>query len=263
MKQRTLFAVAVFATAFTIACSKSPAGPTSPQAGDGGGSTETDGTLKVSAPIAVSPADGAEVQELNPPLVIANSTPLYPADLPLSYVFEVLDAAGDVVHRSEPLEAGPDGHTWYRGGLHLRNDQVYSWRAYAVYAEQRGPTSSAASFKLFGSSRFGTVCRGSESEIVACRKAQYGHVPHDQLHELMEKIAYDLNVNGHEHRPYGRLVKTTGNNCHGYSCDIICSNANGQHRQWDVLMDEDSAQIPGWGRVGNVAVRPCEAAPDR
>jgi hypothetical protein len=119
--------------------------------------------------------------------------------------------------------------------------------------------SAAASFKTFD--RFGISCAdsGSEVAIVACRKAQYGHIPHEELTEFLRKVAHDLNSAGAEHRPYGLLVKDVGNNCHGYSCDIICSNTGGVHRQWDVLSDEDGDQSPGWSRLGRIAARPCEA----
>jgi hypothetical protein len=59
--------------------------------------------------------------------------------------------------------------------------------------------------------------------------------------------------------PYGILVKSEGHNCHGYSCDIICSNTGGVHRQWDVLSDEDGDQVPGWRRLDRIPARPCQA----
>jgi len=262
MKHHIAFAVAVAAaTAFTLACSDSGNGPSAPSfLTSGAADAAADGsTLKVTAPEAVSPTGGAEVSDLDPDLVINNAAPRFVQDLALSYVFEVMNSANQVVYRSAPIPQGGGGRTSHEIDVDLDDDEVHTWRAYAVYQGQRGPTSAAASFKTFN--RFGTVCHGGEVQIVACRKAQYGHIPHDRLPEFLERVAYDLNVNGHEHRPYGRLVKTVGNNCQGYSCDIICAGQGGGQRQWDVLIDEDSLQGPVWNRVPETNVRPCEAAP--
>jgi len=259
MKYQHLSALAVAAlTATTLACSQAPAPPTSP-AGSSPAGTEAgpDGsTLKVTAPVAVSPVGGVVITDLDPDLVITNGTGRFVQNLALSYVFEITDSENRVVYRSNPVPQGAGGTTTHEIATDLESDEGYTWRAYAVFQGQRGPMSSATSFRTFN--RFGVSCRGTEADIVACRKAQYGHIPHEELHLFLEKVAYDLNQMGHEHRPYGRLVKDAGNNCHGYSCDIICSDANGQQRQWDVLLDEDIQQGPVWNRVPEIAVRPCE-----
>jgi hypothetical protein len=51
------------------------------------------------------------------------------------------------------------------------------------------------------------------------------------------------------------LVKTTGNNCDGYSCDIICAQNGADHDQYDVLLDET---FPQWNELADPTVRPCE-----
>lgn len=246
---------AVLVMASALACSQPSAPPTSPAAGASGTGAAADGsTLKVTSPIPVSPVGGVEITDLDPDLVITNAQGKF-VSLPLAYVFEVTDESGQVVYRSAEIPAGANGRTTHEIAKDLKDDETHTWKAYAVYQGQRGPASSTASFKTFN--RFGTICRGSEAQIVACRKAQYGHIPHSKLPEFLERVAYDLNVNGHEWAPYGRLIKDIGNNCQGYSCDIICSDT-GMHRQWDVLIDEDSLQGPVWNRVAEVAVRPCE-----
>ena len=259
MKYQKLCALAVATlTATTLACSQSAAPPTSPTGNNpGGADAGPDGsTLKVTAPVAVEPINGDLITDLDPDLVITNGGGRFVQNLELAYVFEVTDDENRVVYRSAPVAPGSDGTTRHEIDDDLESDETYTWRAYAVYQGHRGPMSAVTSFRTFN--RFGVACRGTEVEIVACRKAQYGRIRHDELHEFLEKVAYDLNQMGHEHRPYGRLVKDTGNNCHGYSCDIICSNANGQQRQWDVLLDEDILQAPVWNRVPEIAVRPCE-----
>lgn len=250
------FAVAA-ATAFTLACGSDggPASPT-PTAGPATDAVADGSTLKVTPPSAISPGGGEVVTDLDPDLVINNAAPKFVERLALAYVFEVLNSTGQVVYRSDPVPQDDDGQTEHEIDTDLADDEVHTWRAYAVHQGHRGPMSAPESFRTFN--RFGTVCRGTELQIVACRKAQYGHIPHDKLPEFLERVAHDLNVNGHEWRPYGRLVKTEGNNCGGFSCDIICSDRGGQ-RQWDVLIDEDSLQGPVWNRVGEINVRPCRA----
>lgn len=259
MKYNKLFAFAAAAsTATALACSQGPTPPTSP-AGSPFSSIAAgpDGaTLKATAPVAVSPVGGVEVTDLDPDLVINNAAPTFVSGLPLAYVFEVFGDKGTLVYRSNPIAAGGGGRTIHEIATDLRDDEVHTWRAYAVYAGQRGPMSATTSFKTFN--RFGTVCKGTEAEIVACRKLQYGHIPHHKLPEFLERVAYDLNVGGHEWAPYGRLIKDAGKNCGGYSCDIICSGQGSGQRQWDVLLDEDSFQGPVWNRVPEIAPRPCE-----
>lgn len=259
MRYQKLLTFAAAASAATaLACSQASTPPTSPAGTQPSAiAAGPDGaTLKASAPVAVSPVGGVVITDLDPDLVITNAAPTYVPDLPLSYVFEVTDEDGKLVYRSTPIAAGAGGRTTHEIGIDLRDDETHTWRAYAVYQGQRGPRSAVASFKTFN--RFGTVCTGSELAIVECRKAQYGFIPHDKLPEFLERVAYDLNRGGHEHRPYGRLLKDIGANCHGYSCDIICSGQGSGQRQWDVLEDENAKQGPQWSRVGTINVRVCE-----
>lgn len=259
MKYQKVFALAVAAsTASVLACGQASTPPTSPsgvtpgisKAGPGGS------TLKTTAPVAVSPVGGVEITDRSPDLVISNATPKFTTTLPLSYIFEVTDEDGRVVYTSTPVPAGGNGRTQHEVDMNLNSNERHTWRAWAVYQNARGPESATAVFRTFN--RFGTPCFGSEQQIVECRKTQYGHIEHHQLPEFLERVAWDLNNNGHEWAPYGRLVKLDGNNCGGYSCDIICSDAGGFQRQWDVLLDEDSLQGPVWNRVPEISVRACE-----
>ena len=261
MKKQTSLALLIAgATALTLACSQSSAPPTSPAGIDGGGSSaNADGsTLKVTSPTLASPVGGIEVTDSSPILTINNSTGRFVQNLALSYVFEVLNANGQVVYRSNPVAAGSGGQTSHHMPQDLEFNANFTWRAWAVYQNQRGPAATTGAFRVF--SRFGQTCTapiGQEFVIVQCRIDQYEELEEDILPELMERIAWDLNQGGHEWAPYGRLVKTTGNNCHGYSCDIICSDAGGFQRQWDVLIDE---AVGAWQRVDGegVVTRPCE-----
>lgn len=71
------------------------------------------------------------------------------------------------------------------------------------------------------------------------------------LATLMRNIAIRLGP------PYGVLIKTTGNNCDGLACDIICIGNGPGQRQFDVLGDEGGESVPGWGEVPVPTVREC------
>lgn len=70
----------------------------------------------------------------------------------------------------------------------------------------------------------------------------------DNSVKLLKQVAFE--VKGGVYR------KTTGNNCNGYSCDIICF-ADG--RGYDVLIDATGAATPAWqGPVPGIVAANCE-----
>jgi hypothetical protein len=73
----------------------------------------------------------------------------------------------------------------------------------------------------------------------------------------MKEVAYDLNqLDISDKGGFGVLVKDIGNNCLGYSCDIICEGNGGNQNQFDILRDESE---PQWSEVGDgLVVRFCE-----
>jgi hypothetical protein len=258
MRNQTLYlAATALLAAATIACGSGspPASPTTAGLGLVEAGT-TGGRLKVTAPVPVSPLGGVVLDDDDPDLLINNASGRFVSNLPLSYVFEVFDE-GQRVYRSQPIPAGSNGRTTHEIQTLLKFDEGYTWHAFAVYGGEEGPASPRATFRTYN--RFGESCAhlGNEHAIVICRRAQYGFMSVDQRIEFLRRIAYDLNRLPAEHAPYGVLVKSSGHNCNGYSCDIICSDT-GRHRQWDVMLDEDGIQAPVWNRLGDVAVRPCE-----
>jgi hypothetical protein len=63
-------------------------------------------------------------------------------------------------------------------------------------------------------------------------------------------------------RSWGLLVKDSGSNCNGYSCDILCQGSGSGQVQRDVLLDAEDAQLPIWGDPmsgSDIVVRPCQA----
>ena len=84
----------------------------------------------------------------------------------------------------------------------------------------------------------------------------------DQIVAFLRASAKDINALGTEGSPWGVLVKTSGAQCNGYSCDILCLGNGPGQIQRDVLIDAEGAQEPVWGGPmsgGSIAVRPCEA----
>jgi hypothetical protein len=77
----------------------------------------------------------------------------------------------------------------------------------------------------------------------------------DQIN-FLKQSARDFNAARIPNGPWGVLIKTIGNNCHGYSCDILCAGQGPGQIQVDVLINEE---IVTWGGpIFNPTVRQCE-----
>ncbi len=108
----------------------------------------------------------------------------------------------------------------------------------------------------------------SPEAIVACEQARAGGAA--AMHEgapnyrgvtltILRQTAASLNAAGIPGGPFGVLVKTGGENCDGYSCDIICAGNGSSQRQWDVFSAVHQESKPGWGGpLATITVRPCE-----
>lgn len=109
----------------------------------------------------------------------------------------------------------------------------------------------------------GSAVQTPPQQIVAEARAQFPaglNTPLD-LASFLRAVVGRLNAEGVPGGPFGLLVKTSGSNCLGYSCDVICSGQGFAQRQWDVLIDSGGASIPTWREVGpGQTVRPCELA---
>jgi hypothetical protein len=87
---------------------------------------------------------------------------------------------------------------------------------------------------------------------------------HDQLVSFLRASARDINRSGSAGGPWGLLQKTSGANCNGYSCDILCMGNGPGQVQRDVLLDAEGSQLPFWGGPIDpavMAVRTCEPQP--
>lgn len=102
-------------------------------------------------------------------------------------------------------------------------------------------------------------------EIVKCEQQRAGGSSglennSTALVTFLRQTAASLNAASVPGGPFGILVKTSGHNCHGYSCDIICSGQGNSQRQWDVLIagGDPGGSYPSWELLRNITVRPCE-----
>ena len=149
-----LAAAAAVMVSLAMACggkSANPASPTGSSAATANGTTDanTDGTLlKASAPKPNSPINGQRLTtEQAVTLVIANAVPTYAPTEAFSYRFEVMNAAGAVIHTSQNVTGGA-GTTSYTVPVALPEDQTYQWQARAVSQGVTGTISSRASFVI-------------------------------------------------------------------------------------------------------------------
>jgi hypothetical protein len=151
---------------------------------------------------------------------------------------------------------------------------TYYWRVRATDGEITTDWATTASFKTpaapaptgggggGGGIPPGAPCDSQNPQsIVECERAKYGHMSHGQMLDMLRATARSLNRNGISGAPFGILRKNGGNNCSGYSCDVLCSGQGSGQRQWDVIGDIEGSQWPGWGgpnTVPNIRVDICE-----
>jgi hypothetical protein len=95
--------------------------------------------------------------------------------------------------------------------------------------------------------------------IVRAEREKYGSPSQAELLEILRAVARTLNNQNCAQWDFGILRKTGGNNCGGYSCDVICMGQDGNQHQWDVIGDAGGASSPGWGYIsGGIRVDDCQ-----
>ena len=233
-------------TAATIACNLStPARPTPTVVTGGSGGA----TLKVSAPSPQSPANGVKLTEIvnsGITLSAAGSTPTFASSASLQYQFELMNASGSVIERSDPLNSP----TWRQSSA-LEYDTRYQWRLRALQDDGVGPWSVIFSFTtsdLPPEFRCRPPFMSAAIDILNCHRDLVDSLDHDTAIVFLRRVTRDFNIARVPGGPFGMLRKATGNNCHGYSCDIICSGQGNSQVQYDILINDD---IPIWGGSGN------------
>ncbi len=137
--------LALLSLAATAACSQGAQTPVSPSAATGSTAANADGsTLKVSAPVLLSPLGGERVGSRRPTFAFNNSTGKF-ASVNLTYRLELLDGSGNfVIARSVPQGGGP---TTYDLDTELIYNADVQWRVRAEVDGQFGPWSATETFK--------------------------------------------------------------------------------------------------------------------
>ncbi len=146
VRSRVFRGCAVFALLATGACSQVAQSPVSPSAVAGSASANPDGsTLKVTAPVIVSPKGGEQVANRRPELVFGNSTGRFTA-VALQYRIETFDAAGAFLG-ARLVSQGAGNQTTFPTETDLAFAVVYSWRVRAEFDGQAGPWSATETFR--------------------------------------------------------------------------------------------------------------------
>lgn len=136
---------ALLSLAATVACSQGAQTPVSPSAATGSTSANPDGsTLKVSAPVLLSPVGGERVGSRRPTFAFNNSTGRF-ASVNLIYRLELLDSNGNFVAARAVQQGG--GPTTYDLDTELAYNADVQWRVRAEIDGQVGPWSAIEAFK--------------------------------------------------------------------------------------------------------------------
>jgi hypothetical protein len=216
----------------------------------------------IDKPIPISPIGNATIDTLQPRFRTNNAARSGPAG-PISYEVQVADNAGFANLFADWAFPETPSTSSLTSPVALASSKQYFWRIRAYETTVVGPWSDTQGFKTAAPAPVptptpspgpGTTCSSRVPiDIVSCQRALYPpQLSPAQAPNLLRAIAVDLNRD----RPgyYGRLVKTSGNNCGGYSCDIICGMDG---HLWDVFTDGPDASAnysgaasPSWNDKG-------------
>jgi hypothetical protein len=134
---------------FLSGCTGKSMNPTAPSSSTPAGiiGANADGSsLKVTAPVPQSPLNGFRFAAQQPVvLTVANATGMYASGIALSYRFEVMTPAGQVVYVS-PLVPQGGATTSHQVAIDLDGEAAYTWQARAVYQDIAGPVAARSSF---------------------------------------------------------------------------------------------------------------------
>jgi hypothetical protein len=222
-------------------------------------------------PVLLAPGGGEILTTRRPPFTLQNSGRSGPIGN-VSYQIQVSkdSAFSQVVTDVRQPENGGGQTIWSPSG-DFEASKTHYWRAFATDGETTSAWSATQSFKTAGAPAPaptpippGGSCSSLAAnpvDVVTCRRSQYGsRISPGEAPGLLRSIASDLNA-GTGASNYGLLVKTSGNNCSGFACDIICYRDG---HIWDVFGDGPDASAgyagvasPQWGDKGFVSASGC------
>jgi hypothetical protein len=227
--------------------------------------------IVIGAGVPIAPVNNAMLSSLAATFVIGNAPRSGPVG-PISYVIEVSDYPTLSPLKAQWVVGEQPNQTRFNAPGLPQND-TYFWRVRAYDGNASGPWSEIARFRTPliqaptpapGAGGTGGTCSGQPLTILNCRRNQYGpHMSDSQVVDFLRNSARDINKAGTGGGgTWGLLVKDSGSNCNGYSCDILCQGNGSGQVQRDVLLDSDGSQLPIWGDPmsgSNIVVRPCQA----
>jgi hypothetical protein len=225
------------------------------------------------APEPLTPIGNAQVTSVTPELRVRDGSASGPHGQ-LFYQFQIgrSSSFASLVADQEIAQTGSGTETRFTSPPLPQPDTPYFWRARLYDAKHVGPWSRVEVFRspvaaapppgpAPGPAPGGPCNASSPSAIVACEREKYGFMSTSEIVAFLNAVASSLNRNGIADGPFGVLRKTSGNQCGGYSCDIICAGNGSAQKQWDVLVDADGAQRPTWSgpeTVPHIRIDVCE-----
>jgi hypothetical protein len=209
------------------------------------------------APLPLAPINGGTTNSSQPRFLIGNVSYSGPVGQ-ITYYLEIATSSSFAALVATYQFFESPGQTDFTAPVSLAAGEYY-WRVRAFYGEYTGPFSGGQPFRSPGVSGGGGGGGGGGNPgapcgppypttplgILECQRTHYPSDwgPLDRI-SFLKASARDMNAAGVPGGPFGVLKKESGNNCGGYSCDIICVGEGTSQLQYDVLISE---QIPTWG----------------
>ncbi|HVL67872.1 MAG TPA: hypothetical protein VM364_11465 [Vicinamibacterales bacterium] len=211
-------------------------------------------------PAMHQPANNAQIASRRPELIVGVSTRnaaignvVYDFQISSDVAFSNIVSAGKRSEAGATTTYAPDGDLAAATTFHWRvrasdGEFTSQWSTVQSFRTPAAPAPGPAPGPSPGPTNPGGPCDSSNPDwIVQCERAKYGYMDRNQILDFLRATARSLNRNNIGGGPYGILRKTSGNQCNGYSCDIICAGQGTAQRQHDVLVDVEHTQGAGWG----------------
>jgi hypothetical protein len=227
----------------------------------------------IDKPLPVAPINNVTTSNLQPRFTVNNAPRSGPAGT-ISYELQVAENSAFAPNFATWAFVERPGQSFLDSPASLAPGKQYYWHIRAYDSAVTGAWSDIQVFKTAAApppppppttpGPGGPSCgQNTPQAILECRRSKFpAHMSATETVSFLKLSAKDINASGTAGGPWGVLVKTSGSQCNGYSCDILClGNGSGQIQR-DVLIDAEGAQTPVWSAPksgSSIAVRPCEA----
>ena len=136
----------VLLAAICVSCGDGD-GPTTPSPTPTPTPTPSPGSVVISAPALVGPADDAQIETPPPTLVVANATSSQAGARTYEFELASTDNFSAVVARAQNVAEGAGGRTSWTVSSAMQSNTRYWWRARAVQGSTIGPWSTSTRFR--------------------------------------------------------------------------------------------------------------------